>query len=95
MIVVVAGLRLDHRGIGRILKSAAVDQAIGKPADRIEARVRADVDDDMPVTQTAYTTDRAARAVTIAHPAGIAYQARYGTLTRAAAAEGLEVKAYP
>jgi hypothetical protein len=92
MIVVVTGLRLDHQGIGRILKSTEVDRAIGKPADRIEARVRSDVDDDMPVTQTAYTTDRAARAVTIAHPAGVAHQVRHGTLTRAAAAEGLEVR---
>lgn len=92
MIVVVTGLRLDHGGIGRILKSDEIDRAIGKPADRIEANVREAVDDDMPVTQTAYTTDRRARAVTIAHPAGIAFQVRHGTLTRAAAAEGLEVK---
>ena len=95
MIVRLVGLRLDHAGISRILKSDDMDRVIGKPADRIEARVREMVDDDMPVNQVAYTTDRRARSIAIAHPSGVAFQVRHGVMTRAAAAEGLEVKATP
>jgi hypothetical protein len=38
-----------------------------------------------------YTTDRAASAVTIAPPAGLPLQAKYGSLTKAAGSAGLEV----
>ncbi|MGO3084263.1 hypothetical protein [Ancrocorticia populi] len=37
---------------------------------------------------------RAVAVVTIIHPKGLAMQAKHGELTRAAAAQGLEVKRY-
>jgi hypothetical protein len=38
------------------------------------------------------TTDRAHAEVILAHPAGIAVQAKHGALTKAASQAGLEVK---
>ena len=45
----------------------------------------------IPIDAAAQTTDRARAVVALKHPAGMAVQAKYGTLTRAAAAAGLEV----
>jgi hypothetical protein len=79
---------LDRAGIGEILKTNCRG-----PIDQLAAQIAANVDSrGKPVEVRAYTTDRAAAAVSIAHPAGKAIQAKYGALTRAAAAAGLEVK---
>lgn len=54
------------------------------------------VDGDVPVTVT-MKTDRNGRPValvTLAHAKGLAMQAKYGTLTRAAASQGLDVHRY-
>lgn len=40
-------------------------------------------------------TGRPRGMVTIAHPSGIALQAKHGVLTRAAAAQGLDIRRYP
>ena len=40
-----------------------------------------------------FTTDRAGGTVNIASPAGLALQAKFGILTKAAAAAGMEVRA--
>lgn len=84
---------LDTGGVREILQSpevrAMVDQAAAEIADRVRAGVRA----PEAVQVDAYTTDRQAAAVTIADRRGMAWQARDGVLTRAAAAIGAEVKA--
>lgn len=88
-------VELDHEGIAEVLKSAEVRAQINGFADQIAARVERDGSvrrHGMPVLSGSYTTDRAAAAVTIAHPGGLGVQARHGTLTRAAGEVGLEVR---
>nr|BEK68855.1 hypothetical protein KPHV_60820 [Kitasatospora purpeofusca] len=67
---------------------AMVDEAAGQIADRVRTGVKAPeaVDTD------AYTTDRQAARVTVADVRAMAWQARDGVLTRAAASVGAEVK---
>lgn len=95
-------IKLDHAGIEAILQSAPIAAAVAAVADQVAENVRGmgikvgDRDggpreQDLPVDVEHYTTDRAAAAVTIAHPAGLAVQAKHGALTSAAAAAGLEV----
>lgn len=58
--------------------------------------VAGSVDGDVPVTVT-MKTDRHGRPValvTLAHAKGLAMQAKHGTLTRAAASQGLDVHRY-
>lgn len=90
-------VRLDRRGVGSVLKSDAVGRAIDALAEDVADNVRSQgltVSDgsDLPVTVTPHTTDRRAASVALAHPAGIAMQAKYGALTKAASDAGLEVK---
>jgi hypothetical protein len=81
----------DVAGIGRILRSADAAAMVRGAAERVAAD--AEASSGLPVEVEEYTTDRAAAAVVITHPAGLAEQAKHGTLTRAAAAIGLEVRA--
>jgi hypothetical protein len=86
-----AGVELDHAGIAEILKTAMrgpIDALARQIADRVDVGTVTDAE----VTVRSYTTDRAAAAVSIAHPAGLAMQAKHGSLTKAAASLGLEVK---
>lgn len=82
-------VRLDHGGIGEVLKS------LGGPINELAAAIAARVDvgsvTEAQVVVRPYTTDRAAAAVSIAHPAGLAIQAKHGALTKAAASVGLQV----
>ena len=80
-------VRLDSSGVQEILKSAGVRAVV----DDLAAQVAANVSTDKPVEVRSYTTDRAAASVSIAHPAGMATQARDGALTKAATSVGLEV----
>lgn len=90
-------IELDHGGIAEILKSAAVGAMVDEAASQVAANVEAQGQmvnggrDVLPVVLDSYVTDRQARSVTLAHPAGLAVQAKHGTLTRAAADAGLEV----
>lgn len=84
-----AKVKLDYAGIGELLKSYPIRQMVMGAARQIAARVEAE--HGVPTEVHAYTTDRAAASVVIAHPSGAAIQAKHGALTRAAAAEGLEV----
>ena len=79
-------IRIDSKGMRELLLSlrAEVRAAADAVASNVDARGK-------PVEVRAYTTDRAAASVSIAHPAGLAIQAKYGALTKAAAAAGLEV----
>lgn len=91
-----AEFRRDSSGLAGILKSSDVAGAVHRQAEQVAAQARAQGRSvasgaALPVTVDDYTTDRAASAVTITHPAGTAMQAKYGVLTRAAAALGLEV----
>lgn len=96
-------IRLDHAGIAQILKSAPIAAAVKRAAETVAQNVRdqgikvGDRDGgaheyDLPVTVTMVTTDRAHANVTIAHPSGIAVQAKHGALTKAAAQAGLDVR---
>ena len=83
-------IKLNHAEIERILK-----EDMRKPIDELAAQIAAKVDTGSvaaPVTVLSVTTDRAVAIVAIAHPAGNAIQAKYGALTKAAAACGYEVK---
>lgn len=93
-------VKLNSRGIETILKSSAVKSEVEGLAEKVADNVRGqniDVvgipgDIDLPVRVSVYETDRARASVMLAHPSGLAVQAKHGLLTRAAAAAGLEVK---
>lgn len=90
--------RLDPKGLEELLKSKEIVVAVENAANAIagnvdlgsvtEARidVRSSITDDMKM-------NRARSAVTIAHPAGLSMEAKHGTLRKAAASAGLEIKA--
>lgn len=82
---------LDSGGIEQVLKSEGVAAAVNSAAQSIAAQAQA-ARPDITVETGSGTTDRAVASVTLAHPKGLAVQAKHGTLTRAAAAAGLEVK---
>ena len=90
-------VRLDSNGIGDLLKSSAMRSAVDKAANAVAENARdqghtVESGEALPVTVTSYTTDRAAASVALAHPAGVAMQAKYGVLTKAASDAGMEVK---
>lgn len=93
-------VHLDHRAVEAVLKSAAMRQLVEDAAERVAENVREQGhrvegipgDIELPVKVEVYETDRARASVLLAHPAGIADQAKNGTLSRAAAAAGLEVR---
>lgn len=89
-------VRLDHAGLESQLKSTEMAEAVRAKADEVADNVRAQGltasgGESISVEVTAYTTDRAAASVALAHPAGLGIQAKYGALTKAAADAGLEV----
>lgn len=89
-------VRLDSAGVAAVLKSAAVAATVTAAAEQVAGQVRSQGvtvahGEDLPVVVNSYVTDRAAASVTLAHPAGLAVQAKHGALTAAAAAVGLEV----
>jgi len=88
-----AKLRLDHGGIAAVLKSGEVGGVIHDAAASVAAGAVAYArnGDEIPVEMDYYVTDRVAAGVTLAHPAGLGKEAKYGTLARAAASAGLEV----
>jgi hypothetical protein len=87
-------VKLDSPGIAEILKSAEVASEVAEAAysvaDYADHTTQAGV--EIPVEVDTYTTDRAAAGVTLAHPAGLGIEAKYGVLARAASAAGLEVR---
>lgn len=93
--------KIDHNGMAHLLKydmRGPVNALAQKIADnaraqgiRVGDRDGGPAEYDVPVTVSSYTTDRAAAAVTIAHPAGLAVQAKHGLLTKAAAGAGVKV----
>lgn len=96
-------IKLNHRGISELAKSAEMRRAVKAVADEMARNIEAqhitvgDRDGDpheipLPVKVEEQVTDRARAVVVLAHPAGLAVQAKHGALTRAAAEAGLEVR---
>lgn len=93
-------VKLDRGGISALLKSDGMAGLVASAAEAVAEQVRGQGilvegvpgDVPLPVTVSAYTTDRAAASVALAHPSGIAVQAKHGALTKAASAEGLQVR---
>lgn len=86
--------RLDTAGVREILKGPEMRQVIDDLAGQIAGHVRASVPAGTVVSVRGYTTDRGAATVVVEDVQAMAWQARDGILTRAAAAAGLEVKAW-
>lgn len=96
------GVKLNSAGVAAIAKSAGVRGLVDAAAEAVAANVRelnigvGDRDGGpreiaLPVKVGNSTTDRATASVILAHPAGIAVQAKHGALTKAASAAGLSV----
>lgn len=96
-------VKLDSRGVSAVLRSTGMHRATQDAAEKVAEGVRSqnirvgDKDGgrheyDLPVEVEMTTTDRAHAWVTLAHPAGLAVQAKHGALTKAAAEAGLDVK---
>lgn len=91
---------LNHSGIAKLLESVEMHHLVEKVAEEIADNVRSQGirvegvpgDIKLPVKVSVTTTDRARASVVLAHPSGIAVQAKHGALTRAASQAGLEVK---
>jgi hypothetical protein len=76
-----------------VLSSGKVAAAIDSVAASVASRIGAIAHDGpIEVRVGSYKTDRAAAGVTLAHPAGLAVEAKYGHLAEAAGAAGLEVR---
>lgn len=84
--------QLDRAGVAEILKSEPVRAMCMGVAEQVAGNVRSSVKPGVEVLVTAYTSDRAGASVVIAHPGGLGMQAKHGTLTRAAAQVGLDVR---
>lgn len=85
---------LDAAGVREVLKGQGVRDLVDGYAQQVADNVKSSVRDGVPVEVRKYTTDRGAATVVVADVRGMAWQARDGILTRAAAAAGLEVKAW-
>lgn len=93
---------LNHAGVAAILKSTEMHQLVQDAAEKVAKHVgeqgitvgalSGNSEIALPVEVSVTTTDRAHARVTLAHPAGVAVQAKHGSLTRAASAEGLTVR---
>lgn len=99
------GVKLDHAGIGALLKSTEMHRLVQDVAEEIAGNVRAQGirvggtdgagEIDLPVEVGVTTTDRAHASVLLAHPAGVAVQAKHGALTKGASDAGLSVRRRP
>lgn len=89
-----ARVRLNHDGVRAILNSTEVREVIDSASESVGSRTResyAGINSEAEVVVESYTTDRAAGRVLVKHPVAMGYEAKYGALTSAALAEGLEV----
>lgn len=88
-------VRLDRVGMSMMLKQAEVRSEITAIAEAVGNSARANegvAKHEAEIKVEHYTTDRAASAVLIKHPIGMGIQAKYGALTQAASAQGLQVR---
>jgi hypothetical protein len=84
--------QLNYLALMHILK-VTMYPVVEAKANEIAASVDVGSVTDAKVGVRMVITDRAHANVTIMHPAGIAMEAKHGTLRRAAATAGLEVSA--
>jgi hypothetical protein len=87
---------LDNPGMGQVAKGKAMQDVVKEAADKVAANVadqghNVGPNEPVPVTVGQFITDRARATVSLAHPAGLAIQAKHGALTKAAAQAGLDV----
>lgn len=88
------------KGLNEAMKAPVAQDAVRKAAEEIAGHVRANAPDvegvpgdiPMPVRVDYYKSDRSRATVWLAHPSGLAVQAKHGSLSKAASAAGLEVK---
>lgn len=85
---------LDTAGVREVLRGQEVRDLIDGYAAKVADNLKALVPSGVPIEVRKYTTDRGAATVVVADVRGMAWQARDGIVTRAAAAAGLEVKAW-
>lgn len=86
-------------GLTAALRTREARNAVEAAAEKIAANARSAAPDvegvpgdiPLPVRVDTYDTDRARATVWLAHPSGLAVQAKHGLLTRAASEAGLEV----
>jgi hypothetical protein len=100
----VARIKLDPRGIEEVAKSREMHAAVKALAEQIADNVRSQGvrveggDVSLPVNvygpenTSSMRLDRAKAYVTLAHAAGLAVQAKHGTLSRAASQAGVVVR---
>ena len=91
-----AVVRLNPLGVAAVMRSLEAHALVNGAAERVanfarEQGYTVGPGVELPVITNPYTTDIAGCGVILAHPAGLAMQAKHGVLTKAAAAEGLEV----
>ncbi|MFD6180057.1 hypothetical protein [Streptomyces goshikiensis] len=84
---------LDAAGVREVLKGQGVRDLVDGYAQQVADNVKA-LREGVPVEVRKYTTDRGAATVVVPDVRAMAWQARDGILTRAAAQAGLEVKAW-
>lgn len=85
---------LDTAGVREVLRGQEVRDLIDGYAQQVADNVKPLIRPGVPIEVRKYTTDRGAATVVVADVRGMAWQARDGILTRAAAQAGLEVKAW-
>lgn len=80
----------DSKGLAEILKSAEVAKEIGELSEIVAGQIEASTGSEVVIDE--YVTDRAAASLLLLDRNAMALQAKFGVMTRAAAAVGLEVK---
>ena len=93
-------LKLDSRGIAEVLRRAEVADAVESLGQSVKGNVGSPTASGKPVDVTTRSrtaaggrlSARPAVDITLAHPAGLAIEAKRGYLVKAASAAGLEVK---
>lgn len=81
-------LKLDEKQIGRILQNTK--PLVHETAKAVAGNVQG-WDKPVDVYDTVSKTGRPVSLVVLSHPSALAVQAKHGVLTRAAAAQGLDV----
>lgn len=88
-------IRLDHGGMGELLKSDGVASLVDDAADLVQQRALNHPSvqtHGMPVETASGVSDRARAIVTIMHAGGLGVQAKHGVLSRAVADTGLSFR---
>lgn len=95
-----ARVTINWKGLEAAMRSTEAKKAVADLAEKVADNARdmaPDVngipgDEELPVRVDVYETDRARAEVWLAHPSGLAVQAKHGLLTKAASEAGVEVK---